>query len=151
MNDDIEIGARIPFFSSYDQDGDVFTSDDLKGTAFVLYFYPRDNTPGCTKQACSFRDHLEDLEVEGVTVVGVSPDTPASHRKFQDQHDLNFTLLSDEDLELCRTFDVLREGDKIERSTFLVDEDGFLRWMERGVKVDGHLDRVMDALQELDY
>lgn len=150
MNDEIEVGNRIPYFSAYDQDGDEFSSDDLRGTAFVLYFYPRDNTPGCTTQACSFRDHLEDLEDEGVTVVGVSPDDASSHRKFQDQHDLNFTLLTDEDLELARMFDVVREGNKIERTTFLIDEDGYIRWIERGVKVEGNVERVFDALKELD-
>lgn len=150
MNDDIEIGHRIPYFSAYDQDGDEFTSDDLRGTAFVLYFYPRDNTPNCTTQACSFRDHLEELEDEGVTVVGVSPDNAASHRKFQEQHDLNFLLLTDEDHELARSFDVLKEGNKIERTTFLIDEEGIIRWMEKGVKVEGHVERVLEALKELD-
>lgn len=150
MNDDIEVGNRIPYFSAYDQDGDEFSSDDLRGTAFVLYFYPRDNTPGCTKQACSFRDHLEDLEDEGVTVVGVSPDSAASHRKFQEDHDLNFSLLTDEDLELCRAFDVVKEGNKVERTTFLIDEDGYIRWIERNVKVEDHVERVLDALKELD-
>lgn len=150
MHDDIEVGCKIPKFVGIDQDGDDFSSDDLYGTAYVLYFYPKDNTPGCTTEACSFRDHLEELEDEGVTVVGVSPDDPRSHRKFREEHDLNFTLLADEDLEICRLFEVVKNGSKIERSTFLIDEEGIVRWLSRDVKVDGHVEEVLEALKDLD-
>lgn len=150
MDDDIEIGSKLPKFVGIDQDGDEFSSDDLYRTAFVLYFYPKDNTPGCTKEACAFRDVLEELEDEGVTVVGVSPDNPASHRKFRNEHDLNFTLLADEEHEICRLFDVLKNGNKVERSTFLIDEEGIIRWIKRDVTVDGHVEEVLEALKDLD-
>lgn len=154
----INIGDSIPSFSALDQEGEVVTSDDLLGNPFVIYFYPKDDTPGCTKEACSFRDNMERLDEQGIIVVGVSPDSVSSHQKFIDKHGLNFTLLADDGKELCKRFDVLQEKDvagtktlTIERTTFVVDPHGIIRWIERPVNVEGHVDRVLKALEELQF
>ena len=120
----------------------------------MLYFYPKDDTPGCTIEACSFRDNMEKVSPDDVDVIGVSPDSPASHQKLILKHDLNFTLLTDESHELSKKFDVMHikesDGQKklgIERTTFLIDRDGIVRWIERPVSVEGHVDRVFKALE----
>lgn len=146
---EIEIGTKIPKFTAIDQDGDAFTSEDLTGMPFVLYFYPKNGTPGCTEEACDFRDYLEEIEEQGITVVGVSPDTAKSHHEFSEKNELDFTLLSDENLAVCRTFDVVKDENSIERTTFIVDSEGKVQWIERPVKVKGHVKRVMKAIKEL--
>ena len=145
----MEIGTKIRPFTSIDQDGDAFSSEDLEGQPFVLYFYPRDETPGCTKEACSFRDNLNALENLNICVLGVSPDSPESHQRFMENHKLNFTLLSDKDLELCYEFDTIKEGNRMERSSFIIDSHGVVRWIERPVNVEGHVERIIKALKEL--
>ncbi len=139
-----------PSFALPDQDGRVRSSTDLLGQPYVLYFYPRDDTPGCTVEACGFRDELATFERAGVRVLGVSPDSTESHRKFSEKHRLLFPLLSDRDHRLARAYGVWlakkapgRGG--IERSTFLVSAEGRVvrRW--RGVKVAGHVTEVLRA------
>src|SRR5271168_1962946 len=110
-------GQPAPDFTLTDQNGKKVTLSKLKGSPVVVYFYPKDDTPGCTKEACDFRDIMDGFEDIDVLVVGISPDSPASHQKFAQNHDLNFPLLSDEDLSVCQSFDVLGEGNKLERTT----------------------------------
>ena len=133
------------------------TSKELLGTPYVLYFYPKDDTPGCTLEGKDFRDRHAELGNLGVRVIGVSRDSLASHAKFQGKYELPFELASDPDESLCRQFDVIKDknmyGKKvrgIERSTFLVDAEGVLRKEWRKVKVDGHVAEVLAAAAELE-
>lgn len=148
--EEIEVGTKVRPFTSIDQDGDAFSSEDLAGMPYVIYFYPKDDTPGCTTEACEFAENLEVIEEQGITVVGVSPDDVKSHQSFADRHGLDFTLLSDESKSLCRTFDVLNDDDSVERSTFIVDSTGTVQWIEKPVKVKGHVKRVLKAIKGLD-
>jgi peroxiredoxin Q/BCP len=153
----LQVGDLIPSFKLKDAEGLEFTDEDFIGAPLVLYFYPRDDTPGCTKEACSFRDNLSKLDALDVIVVGVSPDSQESHEKFIEKHNLNFTLFADTTLELCKTFGVIQETIKdgksaphFERTTFLIDYDGTIRWIERPVKVEGHVERVIEAVNALE-
>lgn len=149
MDYKINVGDAIPDFSAKDEEGNELASEDLFGTPTVLYFYPKDDTPGCTKEACSFRDNIERLAQNDVIVIGISPDSAASHQKFIQKHSLNFNLIPDESLNLCKKFDVLKPEGGIIRTTFLVDRDGIVQWIERPVNVEGHVERVIDALKLL--
>ncbi len=131
--------------------------DDLRGQPVIVYFYPRDNTPGCTRQGEGFRDHYAAFREAGCAIVGVSRDTLASHQKFAAKFDFPFPLISDSDEILCRQFDVIKEknmyGKKvlgIERSTFLFDAAGQLVKEWRKVRVPGHVEAVLEAAQALD-
>jgi peroxiredoxin Q/BCP len=148
-------GSTIPDFALTDQRGDRVTRGDLLGAPFVLYFYPKDDTPGCTREACDFRDRDPDFSGRGCRVVGVSPDGTGSHGRFASKYDLSFTLLSDPDKTLARALGVWqlkknygREYMGIVRSTFLVDAEGQVVRAWRGVKVAGHVDAVLTALSE---
>lgn len=149
----VEAGDGVPAFALSDQDGTVVSSNGLGGQAYVLYFYPKDDTPGCTREACEFRDDHGKFERAGLKIIGVSPDKTESHVRFQEKYGLNFTLLSDPDKELAKAFGVWkmkknygREYMGIERSTFLIDANGRIRKVWRGVKVDGHAKAVLAAL-----
>ncbi len=149
-------GSKAPEFSLPDDQNNTLSMADFAGKKLVLYFYPKDDTPGCTTESCDFRDNLQNLNKLNVAVLGVSKDSVASHKKFKAKYDLNFPLLSDEKEELCNAYDVMKEksmyGKKyfgIERSTFLIDETGVVRKVWRGVSVTGHMDEVMAALKEL--
>ena len=127
---------------------------DLRGKWVILYFYPKDDTPGCTREACSFRDNLRRLEAMNAVVLGVSPDGLKAHDKFINKYELPFTLLSDEDHKASVKFGAWKEktmyGRKlmgIERSTFLIDPEGKIHRIWRKVKVDGHVDEVLDELR----
>ncbi|RMG91908.1 MAG: thioredoxin-dependent thiol peroxidase [Zetaproteobacteria bacterium] len=129
---------------------------DMKGQWMVIYFYPKDSTPGCTTESCDFRDAHAALQKMGVKVFGVSRDSLRSHQRFAEKHQLPFQLLSDADERLCEAFDVIRMKNMygrqvrgIERSTFVVDPQGVIRRVWRKVKVKGHVDDVMSALTEL--
>lgn len=129
---------------------------DLRGRWVVLYFYPKDSTPGCTTESCGFRDAGADFSAVDASIVGVSRDSLASHRKFFEARSLNFPLISDADELLCKAFDVMqmkmnygKEYLGIERSTFLIGPDGVIREAWRKVKVDGHVDAVLARLTEL--
>jgi peroxiredoxin Q/BCP len=142
--------ATIPAFSLPGSDGRTWSNQDLAGKSYVLYFYPRDNTPGCTTEACDFRDAAKDLAKAGLTVLGVSTDSIASHQGFIAKQNLNFTLLADEQHTLADQLGVWVEksnyGKKymgIERSTFLVGADGRIIKEWRKVKVDGHVAEVL--------
>jgi thioredoxin-dependent peroxiredoxin len=150
------LGKKIGAFSVVTTTSSKLTSKDLLGAPYVLYFYPRDDTPGCTIEGKDFRDHHAEFGRRGVRVLGVSRDSLASHTKFQAKYELPFELVSDADEKLCQQFDVIKDknmyGKKvrgIERSTFLVDSDGVLRKEWRKVKVDGHVAEVLAAAAEL--
>jgi thioredoxin-dependent peroxiredoxin len=148
--------TRAPAFDLANQRGERFSSAALKGRPYVLYFYPKDDTPGCTKEACDFRDSLARLSRSGVEVVGVSPDSTESHERFARKYGLSFTLLSDDDKNVARAYGVWvkkrnygREYMGIERSTFLVDAKGVVRRAWRGVRVPGHVEAVLAELSAL--
>ncbi len=147
--------AKMPAFSLPGSDGRTWSAKDLKGEAYVLYFYPKDSTPGCTTEACGFRDNLARLTLRGVRLFGVSPDSLKSHATFIAKQDLNFPLLADADHVLADKLGVWIEksmyGRKymgIDRSTFLVGADGTILQEWRGVKVPGHVDEVLAAVEQ---
>ena len=149
-------GSRAPSFSLSDQAGRVVSSSSLSGKPYVLYFYPKDDTSGCTREACGFRDSLRGFGSKGVKIIGVSPDSEASHARFAGKYGLPFTLLADTDKMLARAYGVWakkqnygREYMGIVRSTFLVDKRGVVKKAWRGVRVDGHVDAVLDAAGSL--
>jgi peroxiredoxin Q/BCP len=153
---EVAVGKKIPAFKSASTGDGSVASKDLKGAPYVLYFYPKDDTPGCTMEGHDFRDQYRDFERLDVRVFGVSRDSLASHEKFKAKHGFPFDLLSDADETLCRQFDVIKQknmyGKKvlgIERSTFLVDASGVLRNEWRRVKVDGHVAQVLAAAKAL--
>jgi peroxiredoxin Q/BCP len=152
----VDVGMHAPDFSLLDDSSERVTLSDYRGKHVVLYFYPKDDTPGCTVEACSFRDNHGDVRALGAVVFGVSPDDRDSHVKFVDKFHLNFPLLVDEGAEVAKKYDVWKEknmyGKKsmgIERSTFLIDRDGVIRRAWRRVKVEGHTDEVIAALREM--
>ncbi len=151
----VQLNKKVPDFSAESTSG-TFRLSDHKGKNVVLYFYPRDNTPGCTREGQDFRDNIAKFRRNKTVVVGVSRDSLASHEKFREKQGFPFELISDKDETLCRLFDVIKEknmyGKKvmgIERSTFLIDINGKLRREWRKVKVDGHVDEVLEAVREL--
>ena len=148
--------AKIPAFSLPGSDGATYSAKDLKGKPYVLYFYPKDATPGCTQEACDFRDQHSSLTKLGVRVFGVSPDPIKSHEKFIAKQKLNFVLLADEQHELADKLGVWKEKSMygrsymgIERSTFLVAADGTIAKEWRAVKVAGHVTEVVSAAKAL--
>lgn len=149
----LNIGDKMPAFKAKDSTGHVYSSEDVMGGPVVIYFYPKDETPGCTKEACSFRDHISSFDECDAILIGISPDDAKSHESFIEKNNLNFTLLSDESLDICHKFDVLREGSdgkpRLERTTFVIDSRGIITWIERPVNVDGHTERVLKALKEI--
>ncbi|MGD9721063.1 MAG: thioredoxin-dependent thiol peroxidase [Pirellulales bacterium] len=156
MADWIEEGRRAPDFTLPADDGTKVKLSALSGKPVVLYFYPRDNTPGCTREACAFRDQSKALAKLGAVVLGISPDSLTSHEKFRDQHQLNFPLLSDADHKVAEKYGAWREktlyGKKslgIQRSTWLINAQGKVAKVWKKVNVDGHDEQVLAALREL--
>lgn len=156
MADWVEEGAAAPEFSLPADDGTTISSAALRGKPVVLYFYPKDDTPGCTKEACAFRDRRNDLAAAGAVVLGVSPDDVASHGKFRDKFRLNFPLLADVDHAVAEAYGAWREKNMygkislgIQRSTFLIAPDGTLAKVWKKVNVDGHDEQVLAALAAL--
>ncbi|NCC21076.1 MAG: thioredoxin-dependent thiol peroxidase [Alphaproteobacteria bacterium] len=152
--ENIEVGAQAPDFSLPSDNGGQVSLSSLRGRRVVLYFYPRDDTPGCTVESCSFRDNMQALNALNVDVIGISKDTPESHDRFKQKYELNFPLASDADSDVCERYGVWKEknmyGKKsmgIERSTFLIGEDGNVEKIWRKVKVEGHVEDVMAALR----
>jgi peroxiredoxin Q/BCP len=148
----IKEGDAAPDFETRDADGNAVRLSDLRGQKVVLYFYPKDDTPGCTKEACSFRDSFAEYERRGIKVLGVSTDDERSHRKFAEKYSLPFTLLADTDHRVADLFGVYGEqqfmGRKymgVSRQTFLIDEEGRVRKVFDKVKVDEHADDVLKA------
>ena len=152
----LKIGNKAPAFNSTTDTGDKVKLADFKGQKVVLYFYPKDSTPGCTIEAKDFRDLIRDYKKSGAVILGVSKDSVTKHQKFKSNHDLPFTLLSDPDATLCEAYGVYVEksmfGKKymgIERSTFLIDEAGKIQQIWRKVKVKDHAKAVLMATQSL--
>lgn len=151
----LSLGDKAPAFRLPGDDGHTHSLSVHKGRLVVLFFYPRDDTPGCTLEACNFRDNLARLAQKGAVVLGVSRDSLKSHARFRAKHGLNFPLLADEDLTCHRSYGAwgrkVMYGKEVEgtiRSTFLIDERGAIRAMWRGVKVPGHVDAVLAALDD---
>ena len=151
----VSVGDRAPAFELPDQHGQPFRLADALGRGpVVVFFYPKDETPGCTREACAFRDEHEDFVTAGATVIGISSDDVASHARFAEKQGFPFALISDPDETLCRALDVIQEkslyGRKfmgIERSTFLFGPDGALIQAWHKVKVPGHAQAVLDSLK----
>jgi len=149
----IDVGQRAPSFVLKDAHGNLVSSESLRGSAYVIYFYPKDDTPGCTLEACAFRDSAPRFEAKGVKILGVSPDSPEAHARFQSKYGLNFTLLSDPEKTLSKAYGVWtkkqnygREYMGVQRSTFYVDRRGVIQKVWRGVRVPGHVDAVVHAV-----
>jgi thioredoxin-dependent peroxiredoxin len=150
----VEVGQAVPDFSLETADGGELKLKDLRGKKVVLYFYPKDMTPGCTQQACDFRDYNPQIEKEGAVIIGISPDNLKSHGKFVEKNSLPFPLLSDPEHTVCELFGVWRlkknygrEYMGVERSTFLISGDGRLLKEWRKVKVKGHAAEVLEAVK----
>jgi peroxiredoxin Q/BCP len=147
------LGEIAPDFELADQNGDPVRLSGFLGKFVVLYFYPKDDTPGCTKEACGFRDDYAKFTDKGVVILGVSPGDPKSHKKFVDKYELPFVLLADTEKTVCQAYDVWKEknmyGRKsmgVERTTFLIGPDGKIARIFPKVKVDGHIAAVLAAL-----
>lgn len=152
----VEAGQPAPDFTLPDQHGDEVTLSQFKGRPVVLYFYPRDNTPGCTTEACAFRDARDDYEQAGAKVIGVSPDAVKTHAKFAEKYQLPFTLVADTEKSVCEAYGVWQEKSMygktsmgVVRSTFVIDGEGVVRHVFPRVKVDGHSDAVLAAIKSL--
>jgi len=150
-----QIGKPAPEFISAADGGQTLALKDFLGKSVVLYFYPKDDTSGCTAEACDFRDAMERLTQAGAVVIGVSPDSVKSHDKFKEKYTLNFALVSDEDHSICEQYGVWVEkslyGRKymgVERSTFLINAEGVLVKEWRKVKVPGHVEEIFRVLQQ---
>jgi len=153
MSAELNVGDKAPEFSLPSDSGTTVSLKSLRGKQVVLYFYPKDDTPGCTKEACGFRDAMKPIKKANTVVLGVSNDDEASHQKFIKKYDLPFTLLSDVDTTVSKAYGVYKEKNMygkvywgIERSTFLIDQDGKIKAIFRKVKVDGHVEEVMEKL-----
>lgn len=152
----LELGTKAPTFKGPTDGNGTISLTALKGAWAVLFFYPKDNTSGCTAEACDFRDSMNRLAKLGVQVVGVSPDSVQSHDKFKAKFDLNFPLLSDEGTVVCTAYDVWKEksmyGRKymgVERTTYIIDPKGKIAAVFEKVKVPGHVDAIVASLKEL--
>ena len=149
----LEIGTAAPSFSLPDQNGQMHTLEEYRGKKVILYFYPKDNTPGCTKQACGFGELYPQFTEKGAVVVGISKDSVASHKRFEEKYSLPFTLLSDPELQAIQAYDVWKEktlyGKKsmgVVRTTYLIDEDGIMvRAMDK-VKAAQKPDQMLEIL-----
>ena len=143
----IEEGKPAPDFKLESDSGETVKLSDLRGKPVVLYFYPKDDTPGCTRQACGIRDAWGEFERAGAAVYGISADTQASHERFRSKYSLPFPLLADPEHKLGEPYGVSQEGkSSYERSTFVIDADGNVAKIMRRVKPEGHADQVLEAL-----
>ena len=152
----LNVGDKAPSFKLKNQDAKIISLSDLKGKPVVLYFYPKDDTPGCTKEACNFRDEFPKFGKMNAEIIGISADAIESHKKFANKYKLPFNLLSDEKKEVVEKYDVWKEknmyGKKymgIERTTFIINTEGKISKIFSKVKVEEHNKEVMEALKEL--
>ena len=154
----IETGDKIPEVLGTDQDGKEYTRESLKGQKVILYFYPKDNTSGCTAEACSLRDGWQELKAKGYTVIGVSKDSAKSHKKFREKHDLPFPIIVDDEMKLQEAFGVWVEKKMYGRaymgtlrSTFLIDEEGIVRHKMSGkeIKTGDHAAQLLKVIETL--
>ena len=147
------VGNIAPQFSLYDKDNNLVSLSDFKGKKVVLYFYPKDNTPGCTRQACAFAQNHDDFKRKDVVVIGISKDSTASHQKFADKYNLPFILLSDPELQAIKAYGVWQEkklygklGFGIVRSTYIIDENGIIQSVMPKVKPDTNATEILEML-----
>jgi peroxiredoxin Q/BCP len=152
----MELHEKVANFTLQNEEGETVNLTDYAGSPVVLFFYPRADTPGCTVEACGFRDHFKKLQKEGVVVLGISRDTPKAQKKFKEKYDLPYTLLADVDETVCNQFGVLKDknmyGKKvkgIERTTFVIGADQTLVKIFPKVKPEGHAEEVLAALKEM--
>ena len=156
MADWIQEGETAPDFTLKDDKGNDVRLSDFRGRPVVLYFYPKDDTPGCTKEACAFRDRRSELQDKGAVVLGVSPDDMESHGRFRDKYNLNFPLLADEGHQVTERYGAWgekvfmgRKSTGVRRSTFLIDREGKVAKAWKKVNVDGHDEQVLAALERV--
>ena len=149
----LEIGVKAPEFKLQDKDGNLVSLSDFKNKKVVLYFYPKDSTPGCTKQACSFRDNYENFKSKDVVVIGISKDSVKSHERFAQKNELPFILLSVPELETIKAYDVWKEkklygkiGFGVVRTTYIIDENGFIEKVYDKVKPDKNVGELLEYL-----
>ncbi len=152
---DLQIGDQAPDFEASTDGNGRLKLSDFQGQNVILYFYPKDDTPGCTTEACAFQDNLPNFQTKDAVVIGISKDTPAKHDKFKEKYQLDFPLISDEDGAICESYGTWVEksmyGKKymgIDRATFLIGSDGKILEIWRKVKVPGHVEAVLSALEE---
>ena len=150
----LKIGDKAPDFTlPTDSENHTLSLRQLRGKKVVLYFYPKDNTPGCTKEACDFRDQFAAFKKHGVDILGISKDTAKKHAQFKEKYALPFTLLVDAHADVCEAYGVINKKSLfgktflgIQRSTFLIDEEGIIRALWRNVKVAGHVENILNEL-----
>ncbi|MEM3651848.1 MAG: thioredoxin-dependent thiol peroxidase [Nitrososphaerales archaeon] len=146
----LKVGDEAPDFKLTDQDGKEVNLKSLKGSPIILYFYPKDDTPGCTKEACGFRDAFPEIRSKGAVVLGVSLDDVYSHKKFAEKYNLPFQLLSDKDKQVSRSYGVLGVGGRrARRVTFIIDKEGRIRHIFKKVNVEQHPKEVLEILSKL--
>jgi peroxiredoxin Q/BCP len=143
----LKVGSKLPELEGVDQNGNKVNFKDLYGKPTVIYFYPMDSTPGCTKEACSFRDNKNSFE--GINVIGVSVQSPESHQRFFIKYSLNFTLVADTDKKISKAFGVLKLTGLDNRVTFIFDKDGVLKYVYEKVDPEGHAEEVLSKIKEL--
>ncbi|PWH14668.1 MAG: thioredoxin-dependent thiol peroxidase [Anaerolineae bacterium] len=148
-------GSQAPDFALPDENGELRRLSDYRGKVVVLYFYPKDDTPGCTTEACGFRDQYQDYEKAGVSIIGISPDDVKKHQKFKTKYNLPFTLLADTDHSICELYGVWgrkkfmgKEYDGVFRTTYLIDKDGKILRVFENVKPEGHSQEILKVLEE---
>lgn len=152
----LNIGDKAPDFTLQSDQDKTITLKDLRGKKVVIYFYPKDNTPGCTREACDFRDMLTHFSAKNTEIIGISKDNPSCHQKFKTKYKLPFTLLADESGDVCEAYGVIDRKSLfgntflgITRSTFLLDGNGIIKGIWRKVKVNGHVKQVFDELHKI--
>lgn len=149
----LEVGTKAPNFELPDQNGEMHSLEDYRGKKVILYFYPKDNTPGCTKQACGFSERYPQIEEKGAVVLGVSRDSVASHKRFEEKHGLKFTLLSDTERKVIEAYDVWKEKKNygkvsmgVVRTTYLIDEEGIIVKANDKVKAADDAEKMLGEL-----
>jgi peroxiredoxin Q/BCP len=152
----LQVGDFAPEFTLPTDKNEKISLENLRGKMVILYFYPKDNTPGCTKQACDFRDALSDFITRDAVILGISKDSPKMHQKFKEKHMLPFPLLADENGDVCEAYGVINKKSifgktflGVTRSTFLIDEKGVIRAIWRKVRVRGHVQQVLEQAQQV--
>ncbi|HFL3242741.1 TPA: thioredoxin-dependent thiol peroxidase [Clostridioides difficile] len=151
----LSIGTKAPEFTLEDKDGNKVSMSDFKGKKVVVYFYPKDNTPGCTRQACAFRNAYDGFKKEDIQVIGISKDSIKSHQKFAEKHELPFILLSDPDLVAIKAFDVWKEKKMygktalgVVRATYIIDENGIIEKVFKKAKPDTNAQEILEYLEK---
>ena len=151
----LEVGTKAPVFTLPDQNGKIHSLEDYRGQKVILYFYPKDNTPGCTKQACGYSERYPQFMEKGVEILGVSKDTVASHKRFEEKQGLTFTLLSDPERKVIQAYDVWKEKKNygkvsmgVVRTTYLIDEEGVIIRANDKVKAAEDPEKMLEILQE---